>query len=64
MIDKARQQVFVNIRLEADTTLLAGVVVTSGKPIVRREIDRLTLDAERLSPTEETFLIYLSMLRA
>ena len=30
MIDKARQQVVVNIRLEADTTLLAGVVVTSG----------------------------------
>lgn len=30
MIDKARQQVFVNIRLEAYTTLLAGVVVTSG----------------------------------
>jgi hypothetical protein len=48
-IDKASQQVFVNIRLEADATLLAGVVVTSGKPIVRREIDRLTLDAERLS---------------
>lgn len=56
MIDKARQQVFVNIRLEADTTLLAGVVVTSGKPIVRREIDRLTLDAERLSPTARNFL--------
>lgn len=55
-IDKARQQVFVNIRLEADATLLAGVVVTSGKPIVRREIDRLTLDAERLSPTARNFL--------
>lgn len=56
MIDKARRQVFVNIRLEADTTLLASVVVTSGKPIVRREIDRLTLDAERLSPTARNFL--------
>lgn len=56
MIDKARQQVFVNIRLEPDATLLAGVVVTSGKPIVRREIDRLTLDAERLSPTARNFL--------
>lgn len=55
-IEKNRHPVVINAVLESDSNQLSEVVIKSKKPLIRREIDRIVLDAEKLNAVSTHFL--------
>lgn len=50
------KDLFINAILDTATTDLAEVVITSKKPLVRRKIDRMVFNAERLNAVASNFM--------
>ncbi len=55
-VRNAHKDVHLEAVLDAVATDLKEVVVTSKTPLIRREIDRITLNAEKLNATASNFL--------